>query len=68
MKAHPRGAASARRWFPALCRAHSVREYRNLVHPGREVRENLSFGREEAAIALEVLRILVRDLRDTARK
>ena len=42
--------------------SHSVREYRNLVHPGREIRENLSFGREEATIAVEVLRILVREL------
>lgn len=42
--------------------SHSVREYRNLVHPGREIRENLRFGREEATIAVEVLRILVREL------
>ena len=41
--------------------SHSVREYRNLVHPGREIRENLTFGREEATIAVEVLRILVRE-------
>ncbi len=48
--------------------SHSVREYRNLVHPGREIRENLGFGREEATIALEVLRILVRDLGAAAEK
>ncbi|HYW47010.1 MAG TPA: hypothetical protein VE959_29355 [Bryobacteraceae bacterium] len=45
--------------------SHSVREYRNLVHPGREIRENLAFGREEAAIAMEVLKILVRELKTT---
>lgn len=43
--------------------SQSVREYRNLVHPGREISENLNFGREEATIAVEVLHILVRDLR-----
>ena len=42
--------------------SHSVREYRNLVHPGNEIRNNLIFGIEEAKIALEVLHILHRDL------
>ncbi len=41
--------------------SHSLREYRNLVHPGREIRENLVFDAEEAKIALEVLNILYRD-------
>jgi len=42
--------------------SHSLREYRNLVHPGREIRDKLSFDAEEARIALEVLNILYRDL------
>jgi hypothetical protein len=42
--------------------SHPVREYRNLVHPGNEVRTSLKFDREEARIALEVLNILHRDL------
>lgn len=39
-----------------------VREYRNLVHPGNEIRTGLTFGGGEARIALEVLNILHRDL------
>lgn len=42
--------------------SHSIREYRNLVHPGREIRERLIFDSEEAKIALEVLHILHREL------
>lgn len=42
--------------------SHSLREYRNLIHPGNEVRSNLVFDAEEAKIALEVLNILHRDL------
>ncbi len=42
--------------------SHSIREYRNLVHPGRELREKLVFNAEEARIALEVLNIVYRDL------
>jgi hypothetical protein len=41
--------------------SHSVRDYRNLVHPGSEIRNNLTFGAEEAKIALEVLHIVHRD-------
>jgi hypothetical protein len=39
-----------------------VREYRNLVHPGNEIRNKLVFDAEEAKIALEVLHIVHRDL------
>jgi hypothetical protein len=42
--------------------SHSVREYRNLVHPGNELRSKLKFDAEEARIALEVLHIVHRDL------
>jgi hypothetical protein len=42
--------------------SHSLREYRNLVHPGNELRTKLRFDAEEARIALEVLNILHRDL------
>ena len=42
--------------------SHSVREYRNLVHPGNEIRNKLTFDEEEARIAIEVLHMLHRDL------
>jgi len=42
--------------------SHSVREYRNLVHPGSEIRTGLRFGKEEARIALEVLNLVHREL------
>lgn len=42
--------------------SHSLREYRNLVHPGNELRNKLRFSAEEAKIAVEVLNIVHRDL------
>jgi hypothetical protein len=42
--------------------SHTVREYRNLVHPGNQLRTGLKVQPEEARIAVEVLNILIRDL------
>lgn len=42
--------------------SHPVREYRNLIHPGNEIRNGLTFGEPEARIAMEVLHMLHRDL------
>jgi hypothetical protein len=42
--------------------SHSLREYRNLVHPGNELRNKLRFDAEEAKIAVEFLNIVHRDL------
>jgi hypothetical protein len=40
----------------------AVREYRNLIHPGRTIRDQLTVQREEAQIAIEILNIVCRDL------
>lgn len=48
---------------PAISKlSHPVREFRNLIHPGNEIRNQLAFGSEEARIAIEVVNILHRDL------
>lgn len=41
--------------------SHTIREYRNLIHPGKEKRSNLKVKAEEATIALEVLKMIIRD-------
>lgn len=38
--------------------SHSLREYRNLVHPGNELRNKLLFDAEEAKIAIEDSRLV----------
>jgi hypothetical protein len=40
----------------------TVRQYRNLVHPGNEMRNRLTVGRLEANSALNSLKIIHRDL------
>lgn len=42
--------------------SHSVREYRNLIHPGVEVRKGIKVEPEEAKIAMNVLDMLIREL------
>jgi hypothetical protein len=39
-----------------------VRQYRNLVHPGNEIRQRLKIGKEEATIAFNILELVCRDL------
>jgi len=41
--------------------SETVREYRNLIHPALEIRSDLKPEEHEANIALEVLKILIRD-------
>ncbi|MCW5979897.1 MAG: hypothetical protein KIT09_17585 [Bryobacteraceae bacterium] len=48
---------------PAVERlTQSAREYRNLVHPRHEIESGLTVDAEEARIAVEILRIVRRDL------
>lgn len=42
--------------------SHSLREYRNLVHPGVELKSSLKVEPEEAKIAFEILNLVIRDL------
>ena len=42
--------------------SHTVREYRNLIHPGVEIRKDLKVEPEEAKIAVEILNILIREV------
>jgi hypothetical protein len=40
----------------------AVKDYRNLVHPGKEVRTKFHVGAEEAAISRQFLEVVIRDL------
>lgn len=42
--------------------SHPIREFRNLIHPGNEIRNDLQFDKEEARIALDVVHIVHREL------
>jgi len=43
-----------------------VREYRNLVHPGRQWREGIRIRREEADVARSILNLVIKDIRDSS--
>jgi hypothetical protein len=42
--------------------SHAVRNYRNLIHPGKEIQSQQKVAEEEAAIAEKVLEIVIREL------
>lgn len=42
--------------------SHAVREFRNLIHPAVQLRENLLLSTEEAIVARSALAIFIRDL------
>lgn len=39
-----------------------IKEYRNLIHPGREVRKNEQFDFETAQLAFQILNLLIRKI------
>ena len=40
---------------------HGLREFRNLVHPGKQVREKVSLTEEEAEISYRVVQVYLRE-------
>ncbi len=40
---------------------HGLREFRNLIHPGKQVREKVSLTQEEAEIAYNVVKVCLRE-------
>jgi hypothetical protein len=42
--------------------SQALREYRNLIHPGRQMRAGMIMSKEEANIAINVVRICLREL------
>jgi hypothetical protein len=47
---------------------HGVRDYRNLIHPGLEIRSKQKVASAEAEIAEKVLGLIIRDLDDRKKK
>lgn len=47
--------------------SHGVRNYRNLIHPGKEMQSNQKVAVEEADIAEKVLEIVIRELSSSAK-
>ena len=48
--------------------SHSLRDYRNLVHPLKEIRGDYKIQREEANASFESLKMAIRDLEETTRE
>ena len=44
--------------------SHTLRDYRNLVHPKKEIRSGYKVQREEAEIAVNMVHIVMRDLKN----
>ena len=42
--------------------SQALREFRNLIHPGRQMREKVQLSEEEASIAVNTVRIYLREL------
>jgi hypothetical protein len=44
--------------------SHVAREYRDLVHPGREVRENMTFTSDDADISRAAVGVTIREIKE----
>jgi hypothetical protein len=44
--------------------SHSAKQYRNLVHPGREIRDNVKFSAADATLAKAAVDIAIREVAD----
>lgn len=44
--------------------SHTLRDYRNLVHPRKEIRSGYKVQKQEAEIAVNMVQIVMRDLKD----
>jgi len=42
--------------------SHALREYRNLVHPAKQTAQGITVAEDEAAIAINIVRVLLRNL------
>ncbi len=42
--------------------SHALREFRNLIHPGKRAREGVNLGKEEADAAVSALKVAIRRL------
>lgn len=47
--------------------SQAVREFRNLIHPGKQIRENIIVSKEEALIAINSVKICLREISDHCR-
>jgi hypothetical protein len=44
--------------------SNAIRNYRNLVHAGKEIRENMHFDSADADLALSAIKIVLRDIKN----
>jgi hypothetical protein len=44
--------------------SHAAKQYRNLVHPGREIRDNVKFSAADATLAKAAVDIAIREVRE----
>ncbi|MDD3989921.1 MAG: hypothetical protein PHP30_07505, partial [Bacteroidales bacterium] len=45
-----------------------IKNYRNLIHPGREIRKNEEFDNESATVSLSLVKVIVKEVRENYKK